>query len=138
MIKLKNIINELTSHNFEVPKQTNEMKVTAALMNSNIPVGLGDQKAALKRAKSFEGGKMFIHIQYHFIQHKDHDPLFIHQTQYYVTGHEVNCTQLYVEEVIDYDGGNVKNAKKKELGRIMVPTDKLLKGLKRVKVLNKG
>ena len=98
MIKLKTILKEFTSMSWEVPKQDKPMDVTKALLRCNIPVSNGDHKAALKRAKTFETGKMFVHIQYHIIQYKDHKPLFIHQTQYYVTGHEVNLTQVYLEE----------------------------------------
>ncbi len=135
MIKLKNILNELTSHSWEIPKQDKPMDVTKLLLKNSFPVSNGDHKAALKRAKTFEDGKMFVHVQYHTIQHKENKPLFVHQTQYYVTGHEVNVTQVYLEEYEDYESGSDK---KKFIGRAIVPTDKLLKGLKRVTVLKKG
>ena len=139
MIKLKNILNELTTQGLQIPDQKGERQTTMALMNAGIPVALGDHKAALKRLTGFKGGKMFLHVQYHYIEGKDGKIYFIHQTQYYVTGHEVNCTQLFMQEVLDVDPAvgfkKSKSYKKKEIGRILVPTDKFLKGLKRVKVL---
>ena len=120
---------------WEVPKDDKAMNVTKLLMKNNFPVSNGDNKAALKRAKTFEGGKMFVHSQYHIIQHKENKPLSIHQTQYWLRDREVNCTQVYLQEYEDYESGSDK---KKFIGRAMVPTDKLLEGLKRVTVLKRA
>jgi len=84
---------------------------------------------------------MFKHMQYHVVQGYDRkrdkeDVYFIYQTQHYLRDSNVDVTQVIIDK---YDGEyNKTSDKRTEIGRALVPTEKFLKGLKRVNVLSKS
>ena len=143
MIKLKQILQEVTDYNFEMKyvKDKNANKVIDVLQGLGFGVGRGDVAAANKRLATYEGGKMFKHMQYHVVQGYDRkrdkqDVYFIYQTQHYLNDRDVDVTQVVLSK---YDRGYEKKSDKRtEIGRALVPTKKFLKGLKRLVILDKG
>ena len=137
MIKLKKVLQEVTDHNFEMKyvKDKNANKVIDVLQGLGFGVGRGDVAAANKRLATYEGGKMFKHMQYHVVQGKK-DVWFIYQTQHFLRDHNVDVTQVSIDKYVDYQGKT--SAKRKDVGNALVPTKKFLKGLNRVNVLDKA
>jgi hypothetical protein len=139
MIKLKQVLQEFTDMNFEMKyvKDKNANKVVDALQGLGMGIGRGDVAAANKRLKTYEGGKMFKHMQYHVVTDKKRsDVYFIYQTQHYLRDHDVDVTQVSVDIYDDYKGQT--SAKRTEIGKALIPTKKFLKGLSRLKVLSKS
>ena len=139
MIKLKQVLQEFTDMNFEMKhvKDKNANKVIDALQGLGFGVGRGDVAAANKRLRTYEGGKMFKHMQYHVVTDKKRsDVYFIYQTQHYLRDHDVDVTKVSVDIYDDYKGQT--SAKRTEIGNALVPTKKFLKGLSRLKVLSKS
>ena len=140
MIKLKKILKEFTDYNFEMKyvKDKNANKVIDVLQGLGFGVGRGDVAAANKRLKTYEGGKMFKHMQYHVVQGSGYPPevYFIYQTQHWLRDQNVDVTQVSIEKYDDYQGKT--SAKRTDIGNALVPTKKFLKGLNRVNVLDKG
>ena len=151
MIKLKQILNEakgllkeFTEYSFD-PREMhqrnseNTQKVVSALKKAGFSkINLGK---AQKQVRSLDMNKtrgvMFVHVQYHVIETKAGQKLFLHQTQYYHrefgTG-GVNLTAVYVEERPNYpDKGG-----EKEIGRAVFLKDDFLDGLRRAKVLKRA
>ena len=140
MIKLKKILKEFTDYNFEMKyvKDKNANKVIDVLQGLGFGVGRGDVAAANKRLKTYEGGKMFKHMQYHVVQGSGYPPevYFIYQTQHHLNDSNVDVTQVSIEKYDDYQGKT--SAKRTDIGNALVPTKKFLKGLNRVKILDKA
>ena len=139
MIKLKQVLQEFTDMNFEMKyvKDKNSNKVVDALQGLGMGIGRGDVAAANKRLRTYEGGKMFKHMQYHVVTDKKRsDVYFIYQTQHYLRDHDVDVTKVSVDIYDDYQGKT--SAKRTEIGNALVPTKKFLKGLSRLKVLSKS
>ena len=143
MIKLQKILKEVTDYNFEMKyvKDKNANKVIDVLQGLGFGVGRGDVAAANKRLKTYEGGKMFKHMQYHVVQGYDRkrdkqDVYFIYQTQHYLNDSTVDVTKVSIDIYDDYKGKT--SDKRKEIGNALVPTKKFLKGLNRVKILDKA
>ena len=143
MIKLKKVLQEVTDHNFEMKyvKDKNANKVIDVLQGLGFGVGRGDVAAANKRLKTYEGGRMFKHMQYHVVQGYDRkrnkeDVYFIYQTQHYLRDNDVDVTKVSIDIYDDYQGKT--SSKRKEIGNALVPTEKFLKGLNRVNVLDKA
>ena len=136
-MKLKQILKELTDHNFQMKyvKDKNANKVIDALQGLGFGLGRGDVSAANKRLKTYEGGKMFKHMAYHVVQGKN-DVWFIYQTQHYLRDHDVDVTQVSVDKYVDYK--QKTSDKRTEIGKALVPTKKFLKGLGRLNVLDKS
>ena len=137
-IKLKSLLKEFTGYNFKAEKPEKANDVISGLQKLGMGIGRGDYNAALKHLKTFEGGKMFTHVQYHYVQ-KDvgEDVYFIHQSQHWLKDHKVGVTELFVTKNTEQE--YVEGYKKDIfVGRAAVPTDKLLKGFKRVTVLKRG
>ena len=137
MIKLQKILKEVTDYNFEMKyvKDKNANKVIDVLQGLGFGLGRGDVAAANKRLKTYEGGKMFKHMQYHVVQGKN-DVYFIYQTQHFLRDHNVDVTKVSVEIYDDYQGKT--SAKRKDIGNALVPTKKFLKGLGRLNILDKA
>ena len=137
MIKLQKILKEVTDHNFEMKyvKDKNANKVIDVLQDLGFGLGRGDVAAANKRLKTYEGGKMFKHMQYHVVQGKS-DVYFIYQTQHYLRDHDVDVTKVSIDKYVDYQGKT--SAKRTEIGNALVPTKKFLKGLGRLNILDKS
>ena len=137
MIKLKKVLQEVTDYNFEMKyvKDKNANKVIDVLQGLGFGVGRGDVAAANKRLKTYEGGKMFKHMQYHVVQGKS-DVYFIYQTQHFLRDNDVDVTKVSIDIYDDYQGKT--SSKRKEIGNALVPTKKFLKGLNRVNVLDKA
>ena len=143
MIKLQKILKEVTDYNFQMKyvKDKNANKVIDVLQGLGFGVGRGDVAAANKRLKTYEGGKMFKHMQYHVVQGYDRkrdkeDVYFIYQTQHYLNDSTVDVTKVSVEIYDDYQGKT--SAKRKDIGNALVPTKKFLKGLNRVNILDRA
>ena len=137
MIKLQKILKEVTDHNFEMKyvKDKNPNKVIDVLQDLGFGLGRGDVAAANKRLKTYEGGKMFKHMQYHVVQGKS-DVYFIYQTQHYLRDSNVDVTKVSVDIYDDYKGK--ASDKRTEIGKALIPTKKFLKGLSRLKILSKS
>ena len=145
-MKLKNILSEVTDFDFKMKyvKDKNANKVIDALQGLGFGVGRGDVVAANKRLKTYEGGKMFKHMQYHVVEDKKRenhlphmsDVYFIYQTQHYLRDSDVDVTKVSVDKYDDYKGKT--SDKRTEIGNVLVPTKKFLKGLRRVNVLDKS
>ena len=143
MIKLKKVLQEVTDYNFEMKyvKDKNANKVIAVLKELGFGVGRGDVAAANKRLKTYEGGRMFKHMQYHVVQGYDRkrdkeDVYFIYQTQHYLRDSDVDVTKVSIDIYDDYQGKT--SAKRTEIGNALVPSKKFFKGLNRVNVLDKA
>ena len=143
MIKLKKILKEFTDYNFEMKyvKDKNANKVIDVLQGLGFGVGRGDVAAANKRLKTYEGGKMFKHMQYHVVQGYDRkrdkqDVYFIYQTQHYLNDSTVDVTKVSIDIYDDYKGKT--SDKRKDIGNALVPSKKFFKGLNRVNVLDKA
>ena len=137
MIKLKKVLQEVTDYNFQMKyaKDKNANKVIDVLQGLGFGVGRGDVAAANKRLATYEGGRMFKHMQYHVVQGKK-DVYFIYQTQHYLRDSDVDVTQVSIDVYDDYQGKT--SAKRKEIGNALVPSKKFFKGLNRVNVLDKA
>ena len=137
MIKLKKVLQEVTDYNFEMKyvKDKNANKVIDVLQGLGFGVGRGDVAAANKRLKTYEGGKMFKHMQYHVVQGKS-DVYFIYQTQHYLRDSDVDVTKVSVDIYDDYK--QKTSDKRTEIGNVLVPTNKFLKGLNRLNILDKS
>ena len=137
MIKLKKVLQEVTDYNFEMKyvKDKNANKVIDVLQGLGFGVGRGDVAAANKRLKTYEGGKMFKHMQYHVVQGKS-DVYFIYQTQHFLRDSDVDVTQVSVDIYDDYK--QKTSDKRTEIGNVLVPTNKFLKGLNRLNILDKS
>ena len=136
-IKLKNLLKEYTAYDFKAERPNNANKVIDCFKKLGMGIGRGDHIAALKHLKTFEGGQMFTHVQYHYVQ-KDvgEDVYFIHQSQHWLRDHKVGITEVYVE--VRTEEEYKKSKKGKVVGRAAVPTDKLLKAFNRLTVLKRG
>ena len=137
MIKLKKVLQEVTDYNFEMKyvKDKNANKVIDVLQGLGFGVGRGDVAAANKRLKTYEGGKMFKHMQYHVVQGKS-DVYFIYQTQHFLRDSDVDVTKVSVDIYDDYK--QKTSDKRTEIGNVLVPTNKFLKGLNRLNILDKS
>ena len=136
-IKLKSLLKEFTGYNFKAEKPEKANDVISGLQKLGMGIGRGDYTSALKHLKTFEGGQMFTHVQYHYVQNKKGgDVYFIHQSQHWLRDHNVGVTELYVTVQTFEEYKN--NRKGKFVGEAAVPTDDLLKGFKRVTVLKRG
>ena len=151
MIKLKQILNEakgilkeFTEYNFDPKEMYNSGSKNANNVVSTLKKA-GFSKLNLAKSKKHvqsldmnkSRGVMFVNVQYHVIETKAGQKLFLHQTQYYHrefgTG-GVNLTAVYVEERPNYpDKGG-----EKEIGRAVFLKDDFLDGLRRAKVLKRA
>jgi len=136
-MKLKNILSEVTDFDFKMKyvKDKNANKVIKVLRGLGFGLGTGDVSKANKQLATYEGGKMFKHMQYHVVQGKS-DVYFIYQTQHYLRDSNVDVTKVSVDIYDDYK--QKTSDKRTEVGNALVPTKKFLKGLKRVNVLDKS
>ena len=64
------------------------------------------------------------------------DVYFIYQTQHYLRDSDVDVTKVSVDKYDDYK--QKTSDKRTEIGNVLVPTKKFLKGLSSVKVLSKS
>ena len=137
MIKLKQILKEFTDMNFEMKyvKDKNANKVIKVLQGLGFGISVGDVKAARNRLEDYEGGKMFKHMQYHVVQGKN-EVYFIYQTQHWLRDSDVDVTQVSVDVYDDYK--QKTSDKRTEIGKVLVPTKKFLKGLGRLNILDKA
>ena len=135
-MKLKQLLKEITDRNFKVDREENPSAV-GSILNKIGFRGVAPDRKALARIKSFEGGKMFIHIQYHVIETKE-GQFKLHQRQLYLNDREVGVTHLYVDKLTEPYAGKGVSMKTKDIGEVYVDTDKFLAALKRVNVIGKA
>ena len=97
-MKLKNILSEVTDFDFKMKyvKDKNANKVIKVLRGLGFGLGTGDVSKANKQLATYEGGKMFKHMQYHVVQGKS-DVYFIYQTQHYLRDSNVDVTKVTVD-----------------------------------------
>ena len=136
-MKLKEILKEFTDMNFEMKyvKDKNANKVIKVLQGLGFGISVGDVKAARNRLEDYEGGKMFKHMQYHVVQGKN-EVYFIYQTQHWLRDSDVDVTKVSVDVYDDYK--QKTSDKRTEIGNVLVPTKKFLKGLSRLNILDKA
>ena len=135
-MKLKQLLKEFTSMNFQVDREVNPSAV-GSILNKIGFRGVAPDRKALARIKSFEGGKMFVHVQYHVIETKE-GQFKLHQRQLYLRDKEVNVTHLYVDKLTEPYAGKGYSMKTKDIGVVYVDTDKFLAALKRVNVIGRA
>jgi len=137
MIKLKKVLQEVTDYNFEMKyvKDKNANNVIKVLNGLGFGISVGDVKAARNRLEDYEGGKMFKHMQYHVVQGKN-EVYFIYQTQHWLRDSDVDVTKVSVDVYDDYK--QKTSDKRTEIGNVLVPTKKFLKGLSRLNILDKA
>jgi len=136
-MKLKNILSEVTDFDFKMKyvKDKNANKVIKVLRGLGFGLGTGDVSKANKQLATYEGGKMFKHMQYHVVQGKS-DVYFIYQTQHYLRDSNVDVTKVSIDKYVDYK--QKTSDKRTEIGNALVPTKKFLKGLGRLNILDKS
>ena len=136
-MKLKNILSEVTDFDFKMKyvKDKNANKVIKVLRGLGFGLGTGDVSKANKQLATYEGGKMFKHMQYHVVQGKS-DVYFIYQTQHYLRDNDVDVTKVSIDIYDDYK--QKTSDKRTEVGNALVPTKKFLKGLGRLNILDKS
>ena len=136
MIKLKQILREVTDYDFKLPKEENANKVIKVLKALKMKFSSQDAKNSYNHLKNFEGGKMFKHMQYHIVQGTGSpDVYFIHQTQHWLHDEKVGVTKLLIAKYEDYE--NDQN-KRTNIGTALVQTDKFVDQLRKVTVLKKN
>ena len=134
-MKLKQLLKEITEWNFKVDREENPSAV-GSILNKIGFRGVAPDRKALARIKSFEGGKMFVHVQYHVIETRL-GQFKLHQRQLYLRDKDVNVTHLYVDKLTEpYEQGY--SMKTKDIGEVYVDTDKFLKALKKVNVIGRA
>lgn len=145
MIKLKDLINEITDRNFSfadlVKNTRNGQKVVKVLAKAGMKgldvKGPKLDTTALQNNPNFDG-TMFIHYQYRYIKGKDGKTYFIHESQYYLTdAHnmpKINLTKIQLSEVPNYPDDKGE----KDIGDALVYTDQFLNAAKKVEVLKRG
>ena len=146
MIKLKDLITEITDHDFDfhlLRKDTKKSgnKVKAALNKAGIK-GL-DVRGPIQHTVALQNnpewtGTMFIHYQYRYIKGKDGKTYFIHESQYYLSDYydmpKINLTKIGVSEYPNYPDDKGE----KDIGSALVFTDQFLNAAKKVEVLKRG
>ena len=135
-MKLKQLLKEITEWDFKVDREENPSAV-GSILNKIGFRGVAPDRKALARIKSFVGGKMFIHIQYHVIETKE-GQFKLHQKQHYLNDREVGVTHLYVDKLTEPYQGKGYSMKTKDIGSAYVDTDKFLAALKRVNVIGRA
>ena len=133
MIKLKQLLKEFTSQNFRIDREENPSAV-GSILNKIGFRGLVPDRKALARLKTFEGGKMFVHIQYHVVETKL-GQFKLHESQYYLRDKDVNVTDVIVSKLTEPYAGKGYTMETKTIGNAYVDTDKFLAALKRVNVI---
>ena len=145
MIKLKDLINEITDYNFDFARLRKDSKggnkVKAALNKAGIK-GL-DVRGPIQHSVGLQNnpnnrGMMFIHYQYRYIKGKDGKTYFIHESQHYLSDvHDmpkINLTRIQLSEVPNYPDDKGE----KDIGNALVYTDQFLNAAKKVEVLKRG
>ena len=155
MIKLKNILKELTDTNFkgsQVISQVNKEQPDLfgkKLFADILPKGSASEAKAIKALKDHDRSPiksrmgqyapMFVHIQYHEFEHEG-DQYRLHQTQYYNSNFEdkdptfnPGVTKLDLMKINLIDGTDSE-----DVGEMLVKTDEYIKDLKRLKITKRA
>ena len=155
MIKLKNILKELTDTNFkgsEVISMVNREQPDLfgkKLFADILPKGSASEAKAIKalkdhdrspiKARMGQYAPMFVHIQYHEFEHEG-DQYRLHQTQYYNSNFEdkdpnfnPGVTKLDLMRINLIDGTDSE-----DVGEMLVKTEEYVKDLKRLKITKKA
>ena len=147
-MKLKNILKEFTEYGFDpMDMYSGSTKNAKAVERTLKKAGFSkvNLAKAQKQVKYIDQnmnksrGVMFVHVQYHVIETKAGQKLFLHQTQYYHrefgTG-GVNLSALYVTERPHWPTDKDKD--EKFIGRAVVLTDDFLDGLRKANVIDRA
>ena len=102
-MKLKNILKEFTDYDFDVMDMYSNATKNAPKVISVLKKA-GFSKVNLKKAQfqvkyidktmNKSQGVMFVHVQYHVIETKGGQKLFLHQTQYYQQSYAILAGRL--------------------------------------------
>ena len=153
MIKLKDILKEMTDYDFkgsEVISRANRKQPDLfgkQLFADILPKGEASEAKAIKALKDHDRSfikkrmdrfaPMFIHIQYHEFEHEGQE-YRLHQTQYYNSNFEdkdpnfnPGVTKLDLMRINDGE-------EQKDMGEMLVKTDEYVKDLKRLKITKKA
>ena len=138
MIKLKNILTEITDWNFEMPTNLKDTgKALKALKALKMKFSSQDAKNSYNHLKNFEGGKMFKHMAYYIVQGSGYPPdvYLIHETQNWLRDEKVGVSQLTISKYDDYQNDQDK---RNSVGTVLVQTDKFLSQLRKLNVIKQG
>ena len=154
MIKLKDILKELTDNNFkgsEVISRVNKEQPDLfgkKLIADILPKGSASEAKAIKalkdhdrspiKARMGQYAPMFVHIQYHEFEHEGQE-YRLHQTQYYNSNFEdkdptfnPRVTKLDLMKI------NPDTKDSEDVGEMLVKTNEYVKDLKRLKITKRA
>jgi len=133
--EIRKTLNEYTVNNFSLKPDGYGKTMSLALFKKLMPKTAQTVKEATERLRSFEGGRMFAHSQVFYAKPNGNKPdrplLYFGQSQYYLTGENVNVTFLLVKDITEAGLDWTNNRSKvKDLGWIYVDTNVFLNEIK--------
>ena len=154
MIKLKNLLKELTDNNFKGSEVISRVRkeqpdfMGKELFSNILPKGTASEAKAIKalkdhdrspiKARMGQYAPMFVHIQYHEFEF-DFSKYRLHQTQYYNSNFEdkdpnfnPGVTKLDLMKI------NPDTKDSEDVGEMLVKTDEYVKDLKRLKITKRA
>ena len=154
MIKLKDILKELTDNNFkgsEVISRVNKEQPDLfgkKLIADILPKGSASEAKAIKalkdhdrspiKARMGQYAPMFVHIQYHEFEHEGQE-YRLHQTQYYNSNFEDKDPKFNPKVTAVILMKLIPGTKDTEdIGSMLVKTDEYVKDLNRLKITKKA
>ena len=154
MIKLKNILKELTDTSFkgsEVISRVNKEQPDLfgkQLFTDILPKGSASEAKAIKALKDHDRSfikkrmdrfaPMFIHIQYHEFEHEGQE-YRLHQTQYYNSNFEDKDPNFNPKVTAVVLMKLIPGSKDTEdIGAMLVKTDEYVKDLNRLKITKRA
>ena len=154
MIKLKNILKELTDTNFkgsQVISMVNKEQPDLfgkKLFADILPKGSASEAKAIKALKDHDRSPikarmgryapMFVHIQYHEFEHEGQE-YRLHQTQYYNSNFEDKDPTFNPRVTkLDLMKLNPDTKETEDVGEMLVKTDEYVKDLKRLKITKRA
>ena len=154
MIKLKNILKELTDTSFkgsEVISRVNKEQPDLfgkQLFTDILPKGSASEAKAIKALKDHDRSPIkarmgryapiFVHIQYHEFEHEGQE-YRLHQTQYYNSNFEDKDPNFNPRVTkLDLMKINPDTKDSEDVGEMLVKTDEYIQDLKRLKITKKS
>ncbi len=114
----ENTLNEWTDNAFKPTVLDRGNSLDEKFFAKLMPKTAKTTEESMERIWEFEGGRMFVHVQYFEVMPngnaKDRPTYRLHQQQYWLSGQEVNTTLLTVLDI--------SNGQNKSLGKIWVDT----------------
>ena len=154
MIKLKNILKELTDTSFkgsEVISKVNREQPDLfgkELFSNILPKGSASEAKAIKalkdhdrspiKARMGQYAPMFVHIQYHEYEHEGQQ-YRLHQTQYYNSNFEDKDPNFNPKvTLLDLMKINPDTKDSEDIGLMLAKTEEYIKDLKRLKITKRA